>query len=49
MFDIPAPLPKGQNNSFALDTDQLANKLSDTIILPWEDSAAAPLFLKINT
>lgn len=30
----PTHTLKGQNNSFALDTDQLANKLSDTIILP---------------
>lgn len=44
-----SPPKKGQNNSFALDTDQLANKISGTIILPWEDSAAAPLSPEINT
>jgi len=27
----------------------LANKISGTIILPWEDSAAAPLSPEINT
>lgn len=48
VWHFPCPR-KGQNNSLALDTDQLANKISDTIILPWEDSEAAPLFLEINT